>query len=316
MAKQEILELLLSGTDERTKLNRVGLSPYGINFADASLTNKGSCTCNHITEKQMEYLLKIVNEIHGKMDWLNLINYVQDRLKVELSNSNHSNFEVFLGPSGTDLLYYPLLFSLECMPNKKILNIITCIEELGSGTVHAGQGKYFAGINQFDQKISKGDSIISSNQIEVAYLKARCHRGLIRDSKNQLRNLIESNPSKSIIINLVLGSKSGIEDDLSFIDEVDKENVFWNVDMCQFRHNPEIIERLTSKGVSVMITGSKFYQAPPFCGAILIPKQWIKRINGIEKLYHFDLFRHVFSKFDLPDLLRKKQTFRRRLIKV
>ena len=43
--KQEIIELLLSGTDERTTLNDRGLSNYGIDFADVSLTNRGSCTC-------------------------------------------------------------------------------------------------------------------------------------------------------------------------------------------------------------------------------------------------------------------------------
>ena len=54
--KQEIIELLLSGTDERTTLNDRGLSNYGIDFADESLTNRGSCTCNFITSKHVEYL--------------------------------------------------------------------------------------------------------------------------------------------------------------------------------------------------------------------------------------------------------------------
>lgn len=304
--KQEIIELLLSGTDERTTLNDRGLSNYGIDFADESLTNRGSCTCNLITSKHVEYLYGRLNDLHSQQDWINLVNEVQDGIKMEISGKVETNYEVFLGPSGTDVVYYPLLFSRERFPEKKILNIITCIEELGSGTVNAGQGKYFAGTNQFGNQIPKGGAIIDQDFVETEYLSARCNKGTIKDPKDQLRELIQSNPDKSIIVSLVIGSKSGIEDNLLWIDELDSDNVLWNVDMCQFRHTSELIERLTTKGVSVMITGSKFYQAPPFCGAILIPERWMKRIEHVDRLTHFNLFNQVFSKYDLPEVFRKK----------
>ena len=304
--KQEIIELLLSGTDERTTLNDNGLSNYGIDFADESLTNRGSCTCNLITNKHIEYLSHKIEGLRSQQDWINLVNEVQDGVKIEISGTTKTNYEVFFGPSGTDVVYFPLLFSRERFPEKKILNIITCIEELGSGTVNAGQGKYFAGTNQFRREIPKGGNIIDQEFVETKYLSARCSEGTIEDPKNQLKDLIQSNPEKNIIVSLVVGSKSGIEDNLLWIDELDADNVLWNVDMCQFRHSSELIEKLTTKGVSVMITGSKFYQAPPFCGAILIPETWMKRINHIEKLSHFNLFHEVFSKYDLPITLREK----------
>ena len=90
------------------------------------------------------------------------------------------------------------------------------------------------------------------------------------------------------------------------IVELDADNVMWNVDMCQFRHSRELIESLTSRGVSVMITGSKFYQAPPFCGAILIPERWINKIEKLNELRHFNLFNKVFSRYDIPEKLRSK----------
>ena len=55
-----------------------------------------------------------------------------------------------------------------------------------------------------------------------------------------------------------------------------------------------------------MITGSKFYQAPPFCGAILIPEKWISKIEHLDELKHFNLFNKVFSKYDIPERLRLK----------
>lgn len=304
--RQEIIELLLSGTDERTTLNDRGLSNYGIDFADKSLINRGSCTCNLITNNHIDYLSEQISGLNSKQDWINLVNDVQDGVKMEISGTTNTNYEVFLGPSGTDAVYFPLLFSRERFPEKKILNIITCIEELGSGTINAGQGKYFAGTNQFGGKTPKGEDIIDQDFIETQYLSARCAKGTIEDPKDNLKDLIQSNPDKNIIVSLVVGSKSGIEDNLSWIDELNADNVQWNVDMCQFRHSSELIENLTSKGVSVMITGSKFYQAPPFCGAILIPERWMKEIEHLEQLEHFNLFTKIFSKYDLPIPLREK----------
>tara|TARA_B100001173_G_scaffold312524_1_gene334364 strand:- start:2100 stop:3506 length:1407 start_codon:yes stop_codon:yes gene_type:complete len=304
--KEEIIELLLKGTDERTTLNSKGLSNYGIDFSDDSLTNRGSCTCNLITNDHIDFLADKIGGVSTEQGWINLVSEVENGIKLEISGTTETDYEVFFGPSGTDVVYFPLLFSRELYPEKEILNIVTCIEELGSGTINAGQGKYFSGANQFGNATIKGESIIDPNFVKTEYLRARCAEGTIEDPKNNLRNLIESNPDKSIIVSLVVGSKSGIEDNLSWIGELDADNVLWNVDMCQFRHSRELIESLTNNGVSVMITGSKFYQAPPFCGAILIPERWINKIEKLNELRHFNLFNKVFSRYDIPEKLRSK----------
>lgn len=306
VTKQEITQILLSGTDERTTLNDKGLSNYGIAFDNLNLINRGSCTCNTITHKHLDFLQEKVKDVTNDDDWAELISEVQDGIKTEISGTTKTNYEVFFGPSGTDVVYFPLLFSRERFPDKKILNIVTCIEELGSGTLFAAQGKYFAQNSQFNKAIPKGEAIINQDFIETEYLSARCAKGTIENPKQRLAELIKNNPDKNIVVSLVVGSKSGIEDNLSWIDELDADNVLWNVDMCQFRHSPELIEKLTDQGVSVMITGSKFYQAPPFCGAILIPEKWMKRIEHVEELNFFNKFNRVFSKYDLPKILRDK----------
>lgn len=306
VTKQEITQILLSGTDERTTLNDKGLSNYGIAFDNLNLINRGSCTCNTITHKHLDFLKEKVKDVKSDDDWVELITEVQDGIKSEISGTTKTNYEVFFGPSGTDVVYFPLLFSRERFPDKKILNIVTCIEELGSGTLFAAQGKYFAKNSQFNTSIPKGEAIIKQDFIETEYLSARCAKGTIENPKQRLAELINNNPDKNIVVSLVVGSKSGIEDNLSWIDELDADNVLWNVDMCQFRHSPELIEKLTDQGVSVMITGSKFYQAPPFCGAILIPEKWMKRIEHVEELKFFNKFDQVFSKYDLPKVLRDK----------
>ena len=99
--------------------------------------------------------------------------------------------------------------------------------------------------------------------------------------------------------------KSGIEDNLELIDRIDRPDIIWTVDMCQFRHSRKIIHRLLEKNACVMITGSKFYQAPPFCGALLVPQKFMRVLeNG-----HLSLFSKLgklFSAYDFPPSIRKE----------
>jgi hypothetical protein len=82
--------------------------------------------------------------------------------------------------------------------------------------------------------------------------------------------------------------------------------VLWNTDLCQFRHSKAIIKKLIEKNSTVMITGSKFYQSPPFCAAILIPKNILNRISKNINPDTIKEFSSVFSTYDLPPFLRKK----------
>lgn len=51
---------------------------------------------------------------------------------------------VFLTPSGSDAEYIPLLIAKILNPVKEIVNIVTCNEEVGSGTAHASKGQLFS----------------------------------------------------------------------------------------------------------------------------------------------------------------------------
>jgi hypothetical protein len=105
-------------------------------------------------------------------------------------------------------------------------------------------------------------------------------------------------PTSFIIGNLVFGSKSGIKDDLAIIDEF-KEGIMWVVDMCQFRTDRKLIYELISKGAMISITGSKFYQAPPFCGALLVPKYWSEKIKDKDASI-LETYNSLFTSYDYP----------------
>ena len=53
---------------------------------------------------------------------------------------------IFLSPSGSDAEYLVLLICKLLNAGKTIKNIVTCDEEVGSGTVAAASGKFFSPI--------------------------------------------------------------------------------------------------------------------------------------------------------------------------
>ena len=91
VTKQKITQLLLSGTDERTISSEKGLSNYGIAFDDDNLINRGSCTCNLITDNHIEYLQNKISGNETNADWAHLVNEVQDGIKMEISGTTDTN---------------------------------------------------------------------------------------------------------------------------------------------------------------------------------------------------------------------------------
>ena len=122
--------------------------------------------------------------------------------------------------------------------------------------------------------------------------------GHIESRSSSIRKIINDHPNSPIIGNLVFGSKSGIKDDLNIIEEI-PNGIMWVVDMCQFRADTELIHALIDKGVMIMVTGSKFYQAPPFCGALLVPEIWSNRIK-MKDAEVIKGYEHIFSGHDFP----------------
>jgi hypothetical protein len=310
---RDIITLLSKGADERIFTNENGLTRYGVSASNIAVINRGSCTCSVVTDDSIELIKDMYQSVKDPSKWIAENDQIFDRVKVFINDKNEDDFELFLAPSGTDLVYVPLILSKLIAPKRNILNITTCIEELGSGTRLASSGKYYSNYNQFGETVAKGDSILANNDIETYFCKARCEKGEIINNQEEIIDVVKKHPEHSIIINLVYGSKSGIEDNLELIDKIDAPNVLWNTDLCQFRHSKEIIKKLIRKNSTVMITGSKFYQCPPFCAAVLIPKTILNNISKKANANSIEEFSSIFSTYDLPPNLRSKLGLRDQL---
>ncbi len=306
--KRALLEYYLTkGCDERIYLNDDGLTRYWVNpVAYEGRINRGSCTCGSLNDDNLQLMYELLDrDLTNRENYEALLAEQTAEFKRMLNHPGEDKFQVFYGPSGTDLVYFPIIFANILHPNRPILNLLSCPEELGSGTLFAVRGEYHANYNQFEETVKKGQKISPSFNIKVLYLDARGIDGKIINHEPYIEEQIKRHQNHSIIGSLVYGSKSGIQDNLNMIDRFDREDIIWNVDLCQFRHHLSTIHRILDKNGVVMITGSKFYQAPPFCGALLVSNAMMEKIKG----GNFEVvskFNKVFSAYDFPASIRQQ----------
>lgn len=290
---------IVSGGDERIALRAgTGTNQYHLNPMESEgLFMRGSCTCGTLTPAGHETARRFVCQYQVSEDaaW---IRRQTRRLQHLFGDDGGIDFDIYYGPSGSDMMYWPLLMQSMRYPGQPITNIVSCPEELGSGSVLAAQGLYYAGTNQFGATVARGERVTDSFNVEARFLPARDDSGRIAERKQAIREIIAARPGQPVVGNLVFGSKSGIEDDLDIIEEF-QDSVMWVVDMCQFRTHRSLVHDLLGKGVLIMVTGSKFYQAPPFCGALLVPVEWTERLRG-RAADHLAAYGSLFAAADAP----------------
>lgn len=307
ISKAEISEILEQGCDERvhivegTNRNKYHLNPVQYE----TLLQRGSCTANLLTRRSHG----VAKAFLGKYDELNYENLLEkqsNRLRDLVGSEFNDPFDIYFGPSGSDLVYYPLMFQGMLNPNKKLINIVSCPEELGSGSGYASESRFYANFNQFGDKISKGEFVNPEHISEVHYLDARDKEGNILDRSKSVKEIIDANKDAAVVGSLVFGSKSGIKDDLDIIDPDD--GTMWVVDLCQFRVDPKLIHELLEKGVMIMLTGSKFFQAPPFCAAMLVPRKWSEELKQVDASI-IEPYGKLFSAYDVPWFMQNMREY-------
>ena len=290
---------ITSGGDERIELIHDGLNKYHINPCDnQGVFNRGTCTCSVLTDEAKERVSYLFNGFKDETISFEEVRKEQVKSLKRLLKNVDFNYNVFFAPSGSDLCYYPILFSKLINPNKPIMSLVTCPEELGSGSAMANQGQFFSEKNQILPNVVKGESVNPDISIEYKSFNARDEAGVILDHHESIKSTIRKyKDDYSIIGNLVIGSKSGIEDNISIIEEC-QEDVLWVVDLCQLRTSRDLLQKLLKLNCLVMVTGSKFYQSPPFCGALLVPEKINTALaHSKPETWGFD---KVYTKYDFP----------------
>ncbi len=296
----ELLSALIEGGDERTELDReTGRNRYFANPVHShDVFNRGSCTAGMLNGRSRV----VAREFLSRYDALNYDSLVEEqsfRLKNLVRSAHNEPFDVFFGPSGTDLAYLPTLFQRLLYPNRPLMQLMSCPEELGSGSRAVAAARLYGRQNQFGHALEQGAPVDpGAPEPRVVELDARDAEGRILHRRDKIVQLVGDHPDAAIVGSLVFGSKSGIKDDLDVIDDYG-DHVMWVVDLCQFRVEPVLLHDLLQRGAMVMLTGSKFFQAPPFCGALLVPRRWTERLRRVDGA-PVAPFGKIFSAHDVP----------------
>jgi hypothetical protein len=294
-----ILEALSSGGDERISIDpATGTNRYHLNpLAFEGLLQRGSCTAGTLNERSFG----VAKAFLAKYETLNYESQVESqasRLRALVQSEANQPVDVFFAPSGTDLSYYPLMFRMMLQPGVPIIHLMSCPEELGSGSSSAGAGRYYSKVNQFGDRLSPGELVCPGAEPTVITVGARGASGEILQRRPAINRIVAEHPGASMVGSLVFGSKSGITDDLGVIND-NPADIMWVVDLCQFRVDPVLIHGLLDQGAMVMLTGSKFFEAPPFAAALLVPRIWTEQLRAAST-HAVAGFSNLFSAYDVP----------------
>ena len=299
------LQCVASGGDERLQLNEISENKYYVNPVQLDVFNRGSCTCSSATRDGFDAAIALFHQLSAGTIGFEEARLEQRNRLLRLHNADAKQTEVIFAPSGSDCCYFAPYLSATVWPNKRIINVVTCPEELGSGSILAHQAKYYSTISQLASSLPAGDRISASLNVDYRPLAARSDRGDIIDHTETIERIIEGAGSDtSVIVNLVIGSKSGIEDGLTVVEKFRGSGVIWTVDLCQLRTSPALVRKLIDLDCILFITGSKFFQAAPFCGALFVPRKYIDYLASVRSPTTLG-FEALFSRHDFPSELTR-----------
>mmetsp|Transcript_16461 Transcript_16461/g.33582 ORF Transcript_16461/g.33582 Transcript_16461/m.33582 type:complete len:673 (-) Transcript_16461:1473-3491(-) len=278
---------LTEGGDDRIILNAFGWNkyycpPYPL---PASAIVRGSCTCSPPTEKGFASARKVLQDLwNGDVTIDQAFCDVRQRILKTLKLSVPC--EAILHPSGSDAELIPLLVAsirardLGC---NKIVNLVAAAGEVGSGTACAAGGKHFSDLAPLGGPIQLEEAVEGFPvPVDVIEIRPRDDQGQLRvDYDDETMRIIgrelASEHKVLFIVHAVDGSKTGLRLPsrklIQRLVDTLGDRVLIVLDACQMRSTKEELEWFLERGALILITASKFFSAPGFCGAVLIDER-------------------------------------------
>jgi hypothetical protein len=288
--------LLTAGGDDRltldaqTGLNRYLCPPYPV----PDVVSFSSCTASIISRPAFAAAEDVRQDLIGAScvsapdDVLaRASDQIVAELLVHLDVSDIA--EAVLAASGTDatLLLTGLLAAER--PRQTITTVLMSPSETGSGVPEAVQGRHFAPCTASGLVVEKGGAVDGFppglSLVSVALRDGAGAPRAGREVAADCEAAIEAASARGrVVLHAIDGSKTGLAAPgllaLDLLAERFGERLDIVVDACQLRIEPALVRRYLERGWPVLITGSKFFGAPGFCGAVLFPRTRLRRIAG------------------------------------
>ncbi|EME31239.1 uncharacterized protein Gasu_14810 [Galdieria sulphuraria] len=293
-------QLLVEGGDDRLFLNSNGVNKYFCPPCpvdpDTTLL-RSSCTCSPPTKEGFERASTVVEQLWEQPELYFDIHMESVRKRIlEALKLNDGQTFCILHPSGSDAELLPLLVAMgrmEKLGAHHIVNVVSAAGEVGSGTAPAAAGKHFSSVSPTGYKV-KEDTTISSfpSSIHVVQLSPRGKDGKPVDFDNlareQMRQVREKYKDAIVIFHAVDGSKTGLK--LPSHEVIEELQDIWDkhlvlvLDACQGRSDLEEYQWFLDKEALILLTGSKFFCGPGFCGSVLFSSSIMQELESLSSI--------------------------------
>lgn len=282
---------LTTGGDDRSLiLEGTGANKYHIKPLPIlkSQIFRGSCTGNPPTETGYEAAKSLFDDkIDGlqgdpiKLDAALREIFQDQRERLAAHLQLPLGTEIILCPSGSDAEYIPIAIAKALHPNKNIVSGITQLNEIGAGSAPASTGKYFSKYAPFlgDHGL---DYLQGFHGIVGVLIDARRKDGSAIDASEKMHKFTQEQLALNNypIVHGVFGGKTGMRDQVMPPSPGQGDEFMGVVDACQGRFTLEELRQWLDQDSLVLFTTSKFYQAPPFCGAVILPVSIASKLSS------------------------------------
>ena len=309
-----LINQLSSESDSRSEIGDDGFSKYNTTLLKNNIAPLGSCTASSLHNEDFS---ELIHKLRGlREDDLFSINILaklwadvrRDFLET-LQIDGEENSVVFV-PSGTDsetLISSVINYN---DGNDVLNNIVVAPLEVGSGTLLACGGKAFSEKSPDGSVWKIGDEIINSvsEKTNVHGIELRSSKGKIPPMpqlEGEIDEIIQisiANKS-SVCVHVVAGSKTGAHaPSNSYISQIENLNypsLHIIIDAAQGRFSRTGVRKSLQAGRIVTITGSKFFGAPPFCGAVIFPRFKYPKVEWKDE--YSPLFNQMCFENMIPD---------------
>lgn len=205
---------------------------------------------------------------------------------------------VVLAASGTDSELIALaMCGLACgndRPARPISNILLAPEETGAGVPLAAAGCHFADDTALGRRVVKGepiDGFARTTRVLKVAIRGEDGRLLPPDAVDAACIRLveaEAGEGRTVLLHRLDLSKTGLlapsEACLESLQAKLGDRLEIVVDACQARLDRRRVQADLARGWMVMITGSKFFTGPPFCGALLLPARIAACLHALGRL--------------------------------
>jgi len=171
---------------------------------------------------------------------------------------------------------------------------ITQLREIGAGSAPASVGEWFSthapllgvvGGDDDDETHSSSTHLDGFGDIDGKAIPAREPDGTTIDASLAMDEFLFNAQRNDAypIVHGVFGGKTGLRDDVMPPSLDAGDTSLGVVDACQARFTTEELQGWLAQDSIVLFTGSKFYQAPPFCGAVILPPTIVEKLRSCSR---------------------------------